>query len=162
MDPHDRHINIVFTDGAYYLSIDKKPFLILGGQLAASSTTSAAYMSGMWNKLADTGANTVFAPISWDSVERHEGHFDFSIVDHIVLQARHHGIKVVLQWFGSLKGGQLDSKFSFSSVFIHGAVVSVLLHFSLPSRYVAFQSTLKLCEQQYESFPCDFLLAVAC
>ncbi|KAH0427139.1 glycoside hydrolase family 35 [Colletotrichum camelliae] len=109
MDPPAPRSNIVFRDGVFYLCVDGKPFLILGGQLAASSTSSAAYIPGLLNKLADTGANTIFAPVSWGVIEPVEASYDFSALDALIAQSNANGLRVVIQWFGSLKGDSTDN-----------------------------------------------------
>lgn len=110
MDPRGPHSNIVFKDGVFHLSVDEKPFLILGGQLAASSTSSTAYISRLWEQLRDTGANTIFAPVSWGVIEPVETSYDFSALDALIAQSNANGLRVVIQWFGSLKGDPTDSK----------------------------------------------------
>lgn len=110
MNDHDPRSNIVHRDGVYELFVDSKPFLILGGQLAASSTSSAAYISRFWEKLRDTGANTIFAPVSWGVIEPVEASYDFSALDALIAQSNANGLRVVIQWFGSLKGDSTDSK----------------------------------------------------
>ena len=82
-----------------------KPFIILGGELANSSASSSEYMDGMntWKYLADSGVNTVLAPVYWEMVEPEEGRFDFSSVDYLLKSARANGQKLILLWFGSWK-----------------------------------------------------------
>ena len=45
-----------------------KPFIILGGELANSSASSSDYMDqrDTWNYLAESGVNTVLAPVYWE------------------------------------------------------------------------------------------------
>ncbi|KAM5353562.1 hypothetical protein ACJ41O_000212 [Fusarium nematophilum] len=43
--------------------------------------------------------------VSWDIIEPEEGHFDFSEADKIILDARQHGVHLVLLWFASYKNG---------------------------------------------------------
>jgi hypothetical protein len=47
------------------LIVDGKPFLILGGELHNSSSSSLEYMKPIWDKLAGMGLNTVITPLSW-------------------------------------------------------------------------------------------------
>ncbi|KAI8241172.1 hypothetical protein K4K55_012763 [Colletotrichum sp. SAR 10_96] len=109
MEHRDHRPHIDFKDGVHHLFVDGKPFVILGAELTPSSSTSSVFMSTLWGRLKAMHANTAFIAVSWEFVEREEGRFDFSVLEQIIKQARHNGIKVVLQWFGSLKGGQLDS-----------------------------------------------------
>jgi beta-galactosidase GanA len=38
-------------------------------------------------------------------IEPREGEFDFSNVDQVIFDARHHGLNLVLLWFGTYKNG---------------------------------------------------------
>ena len=82
-----------------------EPFLILGGELANSSASSAAYMDGRdsWQTLREAGLNTVLAPVYWELLEPTEGQFDFSTVDYLLASARAHDLHLVLLWFGTWK-----------------------------------------------------------
>lgn len=85
------------------LIVDGKPFLILGGELGNSSASTAEVPAPIWPKLVALKLNTVLAPVSWDRLEPQEGRFDFSLVDRLVQDARHHGLRLGLLWFGSWK-----------------------------------------------------------
>jgi GH35 family endo-1,4-beta-xylanase len=87
------------------LIVDGKPFLILGGELQNSSLTSARYMEGVWQKMKDTGVNTLLGCVTWEDIEPEEGTFDFSELEKILAGAAKHGMKLVLLWFGSFKNG---------------------------------------------------------
>ena len=82
-----------------------KPFIILGGELANSSASSGAYMDSRdtWKYLAESGVNTVLAPVYWELIEPEEGRYDFSTVDYLLKSARANGQKLTLLWFGSWK-----------------------------------------------------------
>ncbi|MFC1551575.1 DUF5597 domain-containing protein [Candidatus Latescibacterota bacterium] len=88
---------------AKQLIVDGKPFIILGGELHNSSSSSLAHMEPVWDKLAGMNLNTVIMPVSWELVEPVEGEFDFSLVDGLLRGAREHDLKLVLLWFGSWK-----------------------------------------------------------
>jgi len=90
---------------ATQLMLNGKPFIILGGELANSSASSAEYMDGMdsWKKLRDAGLNTVLAPVYWELIEPAEGQFDFSSVDYLLRSARENDLHLVLLWFGTWK-----------------------------------------------------------
>jgi len=47
--------------------------------------------------------NTVLMPVAWEQVERKEGIFDYSILDHWIDVARQQHLHLVLLWFGSWK-----------------------------------------------------------
>jgi hypothetical protein len=91
--------------GVRQLIVDGKPFLILGGELHNSSSSSLAYMQSLWPILVEKKLNTVLAPISWELLEPDEGQFDFSLVDGLLDQARQNHMHLVLLWFGSWKNG---------------------------------------------------------
>lgn len=85
------------------LSVDGKPFMVLGGELGNSSASSAEYMAPIWPKLKAMNLNTVLAPVYWELIEPQEGKFDFASVDHLIDAAREHDLKLVLLWFGAWK-----------------------------------------------------------
>lgn len=88
---------------ALQLIVDGMPYLILGGELGNSSSSSLDYMEPIWPKLVRMNLNTVLAPVYWDLIEPQEGVFDFTLVDGLILQARKHDLRLVLLWFGSWK-----------------------------------------------------------
>ena len=91
---------------ATQLIVDGKPFLVLGGELQNSSSSSREYMKDFWPKLEASGMNTVLAAVEWSLIEPVEGKFDFTIVDNVIEDARAHHLRLVLLWFGSWKNGQ--------------------------------------------------------
>lgn len=88
---------------ATQLVVDGKPFLIRGGELGNSSSSSLEYMRTVWPKLAAMNLNTVLMPVYWELIEPAEGKFDFTLVDGLILDARKHGLRIVPLWFGSWK-----------------------------------------------------------
>lgn len=90
---------------ATQLIVDGKPFLILGGELENSSSSSLEYMKPFWPGIAKTNLNTVLAAISWEQFEPTEGKFDFTLVDGLIKDAREHNLRLILLWFGSWKNG---------------------------------------------------------
>ena len=90
---------------AVQLIVDGKPFLMLGGELSNSSSSSLAYMTKIWPHMNDLHANTVLTPVSWEQVEPKEGTFDFSLVDGLLQEARKHKLHLVLLWLASWKNG---------------------------------------------------------
>src|SRR4051794_33932199 len=88
---------------ATQLVLDGKPFLILGGELGNSTSSSLEYMRPIWPKLVSLNLNTVLVPIYWELIEPTEGHFDFTLVDGLIQQARRHQLRLVPLWFGSWK-----------------------------------------------------------
>lgn len=91
---------------ATHLIVDGKPFLVLGGELHNSSSSSREYMKKYWPRLKASGMNTVLAAVEWSLIEPEEGKFNFSIIDELLEDARKHDLRLVLLWFGSWKNGQ--------------------------------------------------------
>jgi hypothetical protein len=83
--------------------VDGKPFLVLGGELHNSSSSSVEYMKPVWPQLAAMHLNTVLLPIAWETIEPEEGKFDFSYVDGLLEGARENNLKLVVLWFGAWK-----------------------------------------------------------
>lgn len=87
------------------LIVDGKPFLILGGELHNSSSSSLEYMKPIWPELAGMGLNTVVTPLSWELIEPAEGKYDFTLVDGLLAQARESHERVVFLWLATWKNG---------------------------------------------------------
>ena len=88
---------------AAQLIVDEKPFLILGGELHNSSSSSVAYMKPVWPRLTAMHMNTVLLPVEWETIEPEEGRFDFGVVDGLLGDARANNLKLVVLWFGAWK-----------------------------------------------------------
>jgi beta-galactosidase GanA len=88
---------------ATQLIIDDKPFLVLGGELGNSSSSSVEYMRPIWPKLAAMNLNTVLIPVYWELLEPTEGKFDFSLIDALIQDARKHNLRLVPLWFAAWK-----------------------------------------------------------
>jgi hypothetical protein len=88
---------------ATQLIVDAKPFLVLGGEVHNSSSSSAEYMKAVWPQLAAMHLNTVLLPVAWETIEPEEGKFDFSLVDQLLEGARENNLRLVLLWFGAWK-----------------------------------------------------------
>ena len=88
---------------ATQLIVDGKPFLILGGELHNSSSSSVEYMKPVWPRLAAMHLNTVVLPVAWETIEPAEGKFDFRCVDGLLTGARENHLKLVVLWFGAWK-----------------------------------------------------------
>src|SRR5215469_16314961 len=94
---------------ATQLIVDDQPFLILGGELHNSSSSSVDYMKPIWPELREMNVNTVLTPVSWELIEPKEGKFDFTIVDGLILGARENNLRLVFLWFGSWKNSMSSS-----------------------------------------------------
>lgn len=92
-------------DGRFALMVEGKPFLMLGAQINNSSSWPSE-MSKVWPALEDMHANTVEAPVYWETMEPEPGRFDFANVDILINGAREHHLRLVLLWFGTWKNGQ--------------------------------------------------------
>jgi hypothetical protein len=88
---------------ATQLIVDGQPFLMLGGELHNSSSSSLDYMKPVWPQLARLHVNTVLTPVSWELIEPVEGKFDFTLVDGLIRDARQYHLHLVFLWFGSWK-----------------------------------------------------------
>jgi hypothetical protein len=87
------------------LIVNGKPFLVLGGELHNSSTSSAEYMRPIWEQMKKKNLNTVIAPVYWELLEPQEGKFNFSLVDSMIHGARKQNLHLVILWFASWKNG---------------------------------------------------------
>ena len=87
------------------LIVQGQPWLVLGCELGNSTSSSRAYLAPHWQRLKDSGVNTVLAVVSWEQTEPAEGQFDFTVVDDLLADARAHDMKLALLWFGSWKNG---------------------------------------------------------
>jgi len=93
--------------GKPQLLVDGKPFLVLGVQLNNSSGFPAI-LGDLAPAIARSQANTVMAPIGWESIEPEEGRFDFSVVDGLITQARAQKVRLALLWFGTWKNANMS------------------------------------------------------
>ncbi len=85
------------------LIVDGKPFIIIGGETGNSMGSCPEDVDSCIAIAKAHGYNTVLFPVSWELIEPHKGHFDFTSVDDIISRAAQSDIKVVLLWFGAWK-----------------------------------------------------------
>ena len=104
--PAGGHPQLRTQGTARQLIVDGQPFLIIGGELRNSSSSSLEYMKPIWQRMVDLNFNTVLTPVSWELVEPEEGKFDFALVDGLIQEARRYNLRLVFLWFGSWKNGQ--------------------------------------------------------
>jgi hypothetical protein len=95
---------LVEKDGRYALMVDGAPYLILGAQVNNSSAWPAM-LPKVWPAMEALHVNTVEIPIYWEQFEPQQGHFDTTLVDTILKQAREHRVRLVVLWFGTWKNG---------------------------------------------------------
>jgi hypothetical protein len=96
---------LVKQGNATQLFVNEKPFLIIGGELNNSSSSSIAYMKPIWEHVNALNFNTVLAPLSWELIEPQEGKFDFNLVDSLIVGARQNHLHLVFLWLASWKNG---------------------------------------------------------
>jgi beta-galactosidase GanA len=92
----------VERNGHFALMVDGAPFLMLGAQ-ANNSSNYPSMLPKVWPAMEKLHANTLEIPVAWEQIEPAEGRFDFSYVDTLLKQARAHGLRLVLLWFGAYK-----------------------------------------------------------
>lgn len=95
--------HLVKQGSATQVILNDHPFLMLGGELGNSTASDPAYLNAQWGKLDSIGLNTLFMPVEWDQIEPQKGHFDFSVIDADIAQAKAHHVHLVLLWFGAWK-----------------------------------------------------------
>ena len=91
----------------FTLTVDGKPFIVLGGQVNNSSGWPDR-MQEIWPVFKALHANTAEVPVYWEAVEPQPGEFHFEAVDQIVLDARAQNIRLILLWFATWKNGVMD------------------------------------------------------
>ena len=57
---------------ATQLIVDGRPFLILGGELHNSTSSSLTYMEPVWRRMVELNVNTVLAGLNWELIEPEE------------------------------------------------------------------------------------------
>jgi hypothetical protein len=94
--------HIVEKQGRHALIVDGAPFLMLGAQANNSSAWPSA-LPRVWPAMEALNVNTVEMPVAWEQIEPQEGHFDFTVVDTLLEQARARNLRLVLLWFATWK-----------------------------------------------------------
>ena len=92
--------------GAKQLIVDGEPMILLSGELHNSSTSSLEYSRPIWRRMRAMHLNAVIAAVYWECVEPREGEYDFALVDGMLDDARAHGLRLVLLWFGTWKNAE--------------------------------------------------------
>lgn len=96
--------HLVKNNGRFALFVDDAPYLILGAQVHNSSAWPAT-LPKVWPAMEYLNVNTVEMPIYWEQFEPQQGHFDYTLVDTLLKEARQHHVRLVLLWFGTWKNG---------------------------------------------------------
>lgn len=97
---------LVQRDGALALVLDGSPFLVLGGELHNSSSSSERSIRRAFDSVDGFGLNTVLAPVAWNQFEPSEGAFDFSLIDALLSVSREKRVRLIPLWFGAWKNGR--------------------------------------------------------
>jgi len=107
--PHTQiiiHSHLENRHGARQLIVAGKPFTMISGELHNSTSSAPAYFDKAMKNVLKMNVNSVIASVSWEQLEREEGRYDFTILDHIIKSAHDHQLKVALIWFASWKNGE--------------------------------------------------------
>lgn len=88
---------------AVQLTVDGRPWTVLGGELGNSTASSAEAIREVMPRLRMMNLNTVLVPVYWDMTEPREGEYDFTLIDATLEAARANDLKVILLWFGAWK-----------------------------------------------------------
>ena len=88
------------------LMVEDKPFILLAGEAHNSDSSSPAYMEKIWDIANNLGMNALLLPVSWEMIEPEEGHFDYSVPQALIDQARERDMRIVFLWFGSWKNAE--------------------------------------------------------
>lgn len=86
--------------------VEDKPFILLAGEVHNSDSSSPEYMEKIWAIAQELGMNALLLPATWEMVEPEEGHFDFSVPQALIDQARERDMRIVFLWFGSWKNAE--------------------------------------------------------
>lgn len=92
-------------DRAIQLVVDRKPLLLLAGELRNSTGAYPGLFEKAIKELKELHFNTVLVSVSWELIEPSEGKFDFKSVDNLLQTARKYDMKLSFLWFGSWKNG---------------------------------------------------------
>ncbi len=95
---------VMKKDGRFALFVDDAPYLMLGAQVHNSSSWPAS-LPKVWPAMEYLHVNTVEMPVYWEQFEPQPGHYDYTMVDSLLSEARQHQVRLVLLWFATWKNG---------------------------------------------------------
>jgi len=93
------------AQGGGQLIVDGKPFLMRAAELNNSSLSSRRFMREVFPRMVENNVNTLLGAVSWQQIEPEEDVFDFKELIGVIEDARTHGLRLVLLWFGAFKNG---------------------------------------------------------
>lgn len=93
------------STGRARLIVDGSPYLVRGVELHNSSSSSTEALANGLESARMVGANTVLAPVAWETIEPVEGVFQLAQVTDLVESARGAGLRLIVLWFGAWKNG---------------------------------------------------------
>ena len=93
------------STGRARLIVDGSPFLVRGVELHNSSSSSAEALQNGLESARMVGANTVLAPVAWETIEPVEGAFQLAQIADLVESTRRAGLRLIILWFGAWKNG---------------------------------------------------------
>lgn len=93
--------------GILTLYVNNEPFFCLSGEIHNSSSSSLEYMEKqIWPNLKGLNMNSVIVPLYWECMEPEEGHYDFTLLEGLIRQARENDMKLIFLWFGLWKNAE--------------------------------------------------------
>ena len=95
----------LLPQGGGQLFVEGKAFLMRSAELNNSSLSSRDFMRPILRRVVDSNINTILGSVSWQQIEPQKDSFDFEELTGIIEDARAHGIRLVLLWFGAFKNG---------------------------------------------------------
>lgn len=104
--PYRSVATVETINGTSRLVQDGKPFIMLGGEMHNSSSSTSLAAESSYRTAKQMGMNSVITVVSWEQLEPEEGRFDFSEIDHIIALANQYGLRTAVAWFGSWKNGE--------------------------------------------------------
>lgn len=101
---------IRMVEGRAGLYVDGEPFLALGAQWNFRNTIAPERSEFLYAHAAAMNCTTAYVPVLWRQVEPAPGRFAYDFIDRQLALAARYGLKLVLLWFGSNRGGSMRFK----------------------------------------------------